>query len=287
MTRIQYTGSNYSEIKDLLGDKVLAPYFCMGFTMLSILTEEGFVSVQECDWIVLDDDGTIRVTNHKDLFTYQFGPGVEAFTTQRDSVLPYPVIQGHQVHGSRVAVIDRPWMTREELEGYDAFVTNLPGVAIGVRTADCVPILIYDPSHRVIAAVHSGWKGTVLKISQSTIKLMGEQFGTTPEDLLAVIGPCIGPKSFQVGEEVVEKFKDAGFPMPQIWSFQGDGDGSPMSGGHHIDLPLANRWILQECGMRTKNIRVFPIDTYQDPAFYSARREGVQCGRNINAIRMI
>ena len=191
------------------------------------------------------------------------------------------------MHGSRVAIIDRPDITREELEGYDAFVTKLPGVAIGVRTADCVPILISDPVHRVVAAVHSGWKGTVLKISRSTANLMGERFGSIPADLRVVIGPAIGPDSFQVGEEVAAKFKDAGFPMPVIWSFQGPGDGRPMSGGHHIDLFKANRWILEECGVRPENIRVHDIDTYLDTSFYSARREGTQCGRNINAIRMI
>ena len=223
---------------------------------------------------------------YQDLLIYSLGPGVEAFTTRRDSILPYPVIQGHQVHGSRIAIIDRPDLTREELEGYDAFVTNLPGVAIGVRTADCVPILLSDPVHHVIAAVHSGWKGTVLKISRSTVNLMEERFGTRAADLRAVIGPAIGPESFQVGEEVVEKFRDAGFPMPMIWSFQGTGDGSPMSGGDHIDLFKANRWILEGCGIRSENIRVHAIDTYQDPSFFSARREGVHCGRNINAIRM-
>ena len=113
----------------------------------------------------------------QDLLYYDLGPDVEAFTSRRDSVLPYPVIQGHQVHGSRVAIIDRPWMTREELEGYDAFITNLSGVAIGVRTADCVPILLYDPVRRVIAAVHSGWKGTVLKISQGVIDRMERSSG--------------------------------------------------------------------------------------------------------------
>lgn len=223
---------------------------------------------------------------YQDLLIYSLGPGVEAFTTRRDSILPYPVIQGHQVHGSRIAIIDRPDLTREDLEGYDAFVTNLPGVAIGVRTADCVPVLLYDPVHRVIAAVHSGWKGTVLKISRSTIHLMEERFGTCPADLQAVIGPAIGPDSFQVGEEVVEKFRDAGFPMPTIWSFQGTGDGSPMSGGDHIDLFQANRWILEACGIPPENIQVHPLDTYQDPSFFSARREGTHCGRNINAIRM-
>ena len=224
---------------------------------------------------------------YQDLLHYSLGPGVEAFTTRRDSELPFPVIQGHQVHGSRVAIIDRPGMTREELEGFDAFLTDLPGVAIGVRTADCVPILLYDPSQRVIAAVHSGWKGTVLKIAGHTIEQMRDIYGTRPADLRAVIGPAIGPMSFQVGEEVAEKFKDAGFPMSLVWSFQGPGDGSPMSGGHHIDLPRANRWILEECGIPEKQIRVHDIDTYRDPSFYSARREGIQCGRNINAIRLI
>ena len=221
------------------------------------------------------------------LLSYDLGPGVEAFTTRRDSELPCPVIQGHQVHGSQVAVIDKPWMTREELEGYDAFVTNLPGVAIGVRTADCVPILLYDPRNRVIAAVHSGWKGTVLQVSRSAIDLMEERFGTAPEALRAVIGPCIGPDSFQVGEEVAGRFKDCGFPMSRIWAFHGPGDGTPMSGGHHIDLPEANRWILEACGVLPENIQVFPIDTYRDLSFFSARREGVACGRNINAIRML
>ena len=222
----------------------------------------------------------------QELLYFNLGPGVEAFTSRRDSVLPYPVIQGHQVHGSRVAIIDRPWMTREELEGYDAFITNLPGVAIGVRTADCVPILLYDPVRRVIAAVHSGWKGTVLKISQGVIDMMEEVFGTNPEDLRAVIGPCIGPDSFQVGEEVAEKFKDAGFPMSQIWSFRGPGDGTPMSGGHHIDLWQANRWLLEQSGVTPSHSHLTPLDTFTTPTLYSARREGPACSRNINAIKL-
>ncbi len=222
----------------------------------------------------------------QNLLHYPFAPGIEAFTTRRDSVLPYPVIQGHQVHGTEVAIISRPGITREELEGYDAFITDLPGVAIGVRTADCVPILLYDPRNRVIAAIHSGWKGTVQKVAAKTIGILETRFKTAPEDLLAVIGPSIGPESFQVGEEVVTCFKDAGFPLPLVWSFHGTGDGSPMSGGHHIDLWQANRWILQECGLRDENIRNPEIDTYTDPSFYSARREGIACGRNINAIKI-
>lgn len=224
---------------------------------------------------------------NQELLHYSLGPGVEAFTTRRDSELPFPVIQGHQVHGSKVALIDRPGMAREELEGFDAFITNLPGVAIGVRTADCVPVLLYDPVQRVIAAVHSGWKGTVLKIAADTIDQMRDIYGTRPADLRAVIGPAIGPMSFQVGEEVVEKFKDAGFPMSLVWSFQGPGDGSPMSGGHHIDLWKANKWLLEQAGVPSGNIQIAGIDTYTTGAFFSARREGIQCGRIINAVKLI
>ena len=221
------------------------------------------------------------------LLEYDLGAGVEAFTSRRSSVLPYPVIQGHQVHDCKVAIIDRPDMTRADLEGYDAFITDLPGVAIGVRTADCVPVLLYDPAKRVVASVHSGWKGTVLHISQKALEVLAVKFGSRSEDILAVIGPAIGPDSFQVGVEVAEKFKMAGFPMDDIWSFRGPGDGSPMSGGHHIDLFQANRWLLEEAGILQDNIQVFDLDTYIDGTFYSARREGTQCGRNINVIKLL
>ena len=221
------------------------------------------------------------------LLRYDLGEGAEAFTTRRESVLPYPVIQGQQVHGSRVAVIERPWMSREELEGYDAFVTNLPGVALGARTADCVPVLLYDPLRRAVAAVHAGWTGTVLHNSQLAIEVMVRQYGCDPSGMKAVIGPAIGPDSFQVGEEVVTRFRDAGFPIEEIWSFQGPGDGSLMSGGPHIDLFKANRWLLEEAGVPHGNIQVHSIDTYTDTSFFSARREGTACGRNINSIKLL
>lgn len=224
--------------------------------------------------------------NFDSLLTYDLGPGVEAFSTQREAVLPYPVIQGHQVHEDRIARIDREDLTREDLEGYDAFITHLPGVAIGVRTADCVPILLYDPVERAVAAIHSGWKGTVKHISASTLERMETEFGSRPGDLRAVIGPAIGPASFQVGEEVVEQFRGSGFPMEDIYRFEGEGDGTPMSGGHHLDLFRANRWLLESAGIPPSQIQVCGIDTFTHEAFFSARREGLRCGRIINAIRL-
>ena len=121
----------------------------------------------------------------KALLTYNLAPEVEAFTAGRDTALPCPVIQGHQVHGKKVAIIDSSGFTREDLEGYDAFITNLKGVAIGVRTADCVPVLLYDPATKTIAAVHAGWKGTVLNIVQEAIGVMQDCFGSNPKDLMA------------------------------------------------------------------------------------------------------
>lgn len=223
---------------------------------------------------------------YSDLLRYDLGAGVEAFSTQRDAVLPYPVIQGHQVHEAKVAFIERPGMTREELEGYDVFVTTLPNVAIGVRTADCVPVLLYDPVKRVVAAAHAGWKGTVLHISEKTVELMTIKYGCNEADIRAVLGPSIGPNSFQVGEEVAEHFKNAEFPMAEIWSFQGTGDGTPMSGGHHIDLWKANCWLLEKAGVKPENIQVCGIDTFTEDSFFSARREGAQCGRTINSIML-
>jgi hypothetical protein len=227
------------------------------------------------------------MTSSKELLRYDLGPGVEAFSTRRDSELPYPVVQSHQVHGVRVAVVDRPDLTREDLEGVDALVTALPDCAIGVRTADCVPILLYDPECRVVAAIHSGWKGTVQRISQKTLFLMKQEFGCCPENIRAALGPAIGPASFQVGEEVVQFFKEQNFPLDEIWSFRPGFSSVPMVDGHHIDLFKANRWLLEEAGVPAACIQVAGIDSYTDPAFYSARNEGMDCGRTISSIKLV
>ena len=227
------------------------------------------------------------MTTESTLLQYDLGPGVEAFSTRRDSELPCPVIQAHQVHGFRVAVVDRPDTRKEELQGYDALVTALPGCAIGVHTADCVPILMYDPQHRVVAAVHSGWKGTVQRISQKVLFVMKQTFGCRPEGIRAAIGPAIGPASFQVGEEVVQFFKEQNFPLEEIWSFRSGFSGIPMVDGHHLDLFKANRWLLQEAGVPEAYIQIAGIDSYTDPSFFSARREGITCGRTISFIRLI
>jgi len=221
------------------------------------------------------------------MIEYSLGESVRAFTAGRGETLPLEVTLAHQVHGYNTAIVDRPGMTREELEGYDALVTNVPNCAIGVRTADCVPILLYDPIHRAVAAIHAGWKGTMLHICQKTILCMRSEYGTKPKDLKALIGPGICGKCFQVGEEVVTAFKEIGFRLEDIYSWNGGKTEGDMTTGHHINLTSANRMLLLQEGVLRENIQESGICTYETKELYSARREGSDCGRNISAIYIV
>jgi len=247
------------------------------------------------------------------MLKYKFPADVEAFTAGKGEELPYAVLQPHQVHLDKIVVIDEDFIkslqeegatldsdeARERLQSVDALVTNLPETPIGVRTADCVPVLLYDPENKVVAAIHCGWRGTVQKLSQKTISVMRERFSTDPAKLFAAIGPSISVDAFQVGEEVVKTFEKAGFPMEQICEIRhGEEPLSAlaeaiiprqMRNGYHIDLWKANSWLLTEVGVDPHNIEVSGICTYQHfDKYYSARKEGNQKGlRNINFIKLV
>ena len=220
--------------------------------------------------------------------TYKIHPDVCAGTVGRDEALPCPIVQMHQVHDVKVAVVDRGDITRDELDGYDAMITDLPGVAIGVRTADCIPVLLYDPVKKIAAAIHSGWRGTVSKIIGKTVSKMLSIYASQPTDILAFIGPGICVDCFQVGEDVALKFKEAGFDINSLWSFRGPKTGNGMEGGHHIDLKEACRQTLVEYGLKNENIQITGLCTYDDnDLLYSARKEGIECGRNITYIKIL
>ena len=220
--------------------------------------------------------------------TYEIHTDVCAGTVGRDEALPCPIVQMHQVHDVKVAVVDRGDMTRDELDGYDAMITDLPGVTIGVRTADCIPVLLYDPVKKAAAAIHSGWRGTVSKIVGKTVIKMQSTYASQPSDILAFIGPGICVDCFQVGEEVALKFKETGFDINSLWSFRGPKTGNGMEGGHHIDLKEACRQTLVESGLKNENIQITGLCTYEDnDLLYSARKEGIECGRNITYIKIL
>lgn len=220
-----------------------------------------------------------------DLLKYMMGTDVEAFTTMRNAVLPYPVLLGHQIHGCKVGVVDARHCSAECFDGYDALITDLP-LAIGVKTADCIPVLLYDPVHKAVAAIHAGWRGTVGKIVMHAISKMVSTYHTDPHDLRAVIGPGIGMDTFQVGEEVSRFFRDAGIPADICWRWDGSPEQGSMKGGHHIDLKATNKWLLMSEGVLEENIFISDIDTFVDSRFFSARREGLECGRAITVIKL-
>jgi YfiH family protein len=180
----------------------------------------------------------------------------------------------HQVHGTEVRRIDAP--PSEVIEGVDAVMTDVPGLCIGVSTADCIPILLYDARHHAVCAVHAGWRGTVKRILHRAVAAMTDAYGCIPSEMKAVIGPGISLESFEVGDEVYEQFADAGFEMGVL---------ARKYSKWHIDLPLCNRLQLETLGV--KDIMTSTICTYKDFSHYfSARRLGVQSGRVFSGIML-
>ena len=179
------------------------------------------------------------------------------------------LVMPHQVHDCVVRRIDGP--QQGVIEGVDAVMTDVPQLCIGVSTADCIPVLLYDSTHRAVSAVHAGWRGTVLRVVQKAVEAMCHAYGTAPADLQAVIGPGISLDSFEVGDEVYDQFLSAGFDMQPI---------SRREAKWHIDLPMCNRLQLMEAGIPADHIQMTNICTYQQyDRYFSARRLGIQSGR--------
>lgn len=160
----------------------------------------------------------------------------------------------------------------------DAVICDTPGQWIGVRTADCVPVLLYDPQRRVVAAIHAGWRGTVQHIVQKTIQRLKHDYGSNADDLWAMVGPSISPEAFEVGPEVAEAFIKAGRSECVL---------SPLgpNGKPHIDLWQSNVMDMLDEGLDLSHIDCTPICTLQNTdILYSARREGIDTGRIVTAI---
>ena len=205
-------------------------------------------------------------------------------------------IYPHQTHSKVVRGITQEFFSlskaeqKEYIEGVDALTTDITGICIGVSTADCIPVLVYDPEHHCAAAIHAGWRGTVQRIVEEAVKAMVENYGSHPESLRAAIGPGISLQSFEVGDEVYTAFLDAQFPMDKIARRFPLMNGSVSNGDSqqekwHIDLPECNRLQLLSCGVPATNIQLSGICTYTDSAhFFSARKLGVASGRIFTAI---
>jgi YfiH family protein len=214
----------------------------------------------------------------------------------------WPLIAARQFHSDVIHVIAEPRVPSDPPRA-DALLTRVPGLLLTVQTADCVPILLVDTRRRVIAAIHAGWRGTLARIVQKALGKMRMSFGTRPADIIAAMGPSIGPCCYEVGPEVAQAFAGQ-FDAAKEW-FEGPFDRlssgeepnplpwlNMMPPGHQpppprvqLDLRAANRWQLLDAGVPSARIVVSPLCTAcRTDLLFSYRREPAATGRLMSAI---
>jgi YfiH family protein len=178
-----------------------------------------------------------------------------------------------QVHGSAVRVVHNFADARNDTENCDALTTRTAGILLGVKTADCVPLLVGDARTGAVAGIHAGWRGTVAGVVSQTLTRMKEEFGSRPEDLRVAIGPAASGCCYEVGSEVIEAF---------LMSFPAMKDHlKPTREGHAlIDLQKANRDLLVAAGVDPERIHPSPFCTMErTDLFFSYRQEKKVYGR--------
>lgn len=189
-----------------------------------------------------------------------------------------------QVHGRGAVVVRRgkPPSGPARPEG-DILVSDDPAVAIAVRAADCVPVLLADPRTGAVAAVHAGWRGTAAGAATAAVQAMRDAFGTSPPDLLAAIGPSIGACCYEVGPEIADHFLAAGHGPDDVarWFRTPAYASKP-----RLDTWAANRDQLQRAGVRAENIHACGLCTASHlDVFPSYRAERERAGRLAGVIR--
>lgn len=175
-------------------------------------------------------------------------------------------VQAAQVHGGTVAVVGAGDAGRV-IDGADGLATADRGVALIVRVADCVPLLLADPRRHAVAAVHAGWRGVAAGIAAEVVRVMAERFGCRHTDLRVAIGPCIGPCHYEVDEPVLARLRR--------WSWWEEVVTPNPRGRWQLDLREANRRQLTEHGVPLLQIETLDWCTFEHPElFYSYRRDG-------------
>lgn len=195
----------------------------------------------------------------------------EAVARNRASVLqvlgldPARHVEADQVHGAVVAVVGAA-QGGQSIPDADGLAAAEPGTVLAVHAADCVPLLLADPKRSVVAALHAGWKGTAAGIAVEGVRVLAARFDCAPEDLLAAIGPSIGPCHYEVDEPVMVRMR--------AWSWWTE-VASPNGDAHwRLDLRAACRRQLVDAGVPAEQIEVLDLCTYDHPdLFYSYRRD--------------
>lgn len=227
-------------------------------------------------------------SNNLSPFTGDDAAAVLANQTALTETLQIPVQQliiPFQNHGTEAREIDTSYFQLDAkqqaayLDGVDALFTTMPNICIGITTADCVPLLFFDPVKKVIAAAHAGWRGTCGRIAEKTVCSMIEKYHCNPSDIIVTIGPSISSQVYEVGQDVVEKFKQNNFEMDELVEIRND--------AIFLDLWAANKQCLLATGVLPQHIEIAGICTYTDhEKFFSARRLGIKSGRILSGIML-
>ena len=184
-----------------------------------------------------------------------------------------------QTHSSCVAAIQE--VPDAVISETDALVTNQSGLCLCVQTADCVPVLLFDPVAKIIAAIHAGWRGTVGGIVANAVDKMTTNYGTLPENIVAAIGPSISPEIYEVGDEVVAAARKS-IPNVETTLHKNGKD------NYHFNLWEANRQMLLKSGVVQQNIQILGACSFSEAEkYYSARREGADTGRMVSGIMIL
>lgn len=216
----------------------------------------------------MDEDDTRNVLDNRELLAVSVGCSLDSFTL------------GEQKHTIHVEVVNQTKRGRggkekeSRLPSTDGLITREAGICLVVLAADCVPVLLYDPAERVIAAVHAGWRGTVGRIAARTVQCMEAEYHCSPENILVGIGPSIGLCCFEVGEEVIRAAEEG------LGTIQGLVEHSDNPGKYRFDLWEANRRQLEEVGVLSSRIEVAGICTVcHHDRFFSYRGDHGDTGR--------
>ncbi|MBK8466067.1 MAG: peptidoglycan editing factor PgeF [Chloracidobacterium sp.] len=186
-----------------------------------------------------------------------------------------------QVHGDAIKTAASIDDVRSSETKADAIVSNLENVLAGVKTADCVPVLIGDPKTGAFAAVHAGWRGTVQSIVAKAVKQLTKTYGADPADMICAIGPAACGRNYEIGKDVIDAFSEKFAESKKYFS--------PTREGHAlVDLHLANRDQLIDCGVAVENILTAPFCTIEQPnLFFSYRLEKQKFGKTGRLLSVI
>jgi YfiH family protein len=217
-------------------------------------------------------DDPVKVLENRRLIFGTLGLEFESFTAAQ------------QVHGDNVFRVTEKERGRgansydDAIPATDALITNVPGIPIGVFTADCVPIFLYDPEQMAVGIVHAGWRSTVKSIAFKAVGKMREEFGSKPADMWAELGPSIGPCCYEVDRDVFDEFSDGFRDASSLFA-------QTKRNKWHLNLWLANRNQLEESGLRNERINENRIcSACNVHEYFSARRSAEGTGRTLSLI---